>query len=68
MNISKVFLPLAVGLGTYAIIDKLFPEKVVKNSLLEDNTQLKLAKRITKKILKSKALKIAIYLRRYPAL
>ena len=61
LNISKILLPSIVGVSVYLIISELFPEKVesldkdpVKN--LKDNSRVRLARQIAKKILKDKAL------------
>ena len=65
LKFSKILLPSIVGISVYLIINTLFPEKV--ESLGKDpiktlrcGAKIKLAKKIAKKLLKDKALKIAI--------
>lgn len=67
MKVSKILLPSIVGISIYIIINKLFPEKVEgfgKDSIpaeaLRGGDRIKLVKKIVKKILKDKALKLAI--------
>lgn len=65
-TIYKILLPSIVGVSVYLIIHKFFPEKVesFEQDPLEDlrggSTQ-RLAQEIAKKILKDRALKIAIF-------
>ncbi len=68
LNVSKLLLPSIVGISIYILINKLFPEKVEsfdKDSLdplknLRGGDRMRLAKKLANKILKDKALKIAI--------
>lgn len=65
LNISKILLPSIVGVSVYIIVNRLFPEKVKgfeKDPLkdLRGGSKRNLVKEIVKKILKDKALKIAI--------
>ena len=65
LNIPKILLPSIVGVTVYIIVNKLFPEKVEsyeKDPLkdLRGGSRANLVKEIVKKILKDKALKIAI--------
>jgi hypothetical protein len=63
--IPKALAPVGVGVLTYLIANRFFPEKVEafeKDPLkdLKDDSKRKLVKKIVKKILKDKALKIAL--------
>lgn len=65
LNIPKILLPSIVGVTVYIIVNRLFPEKVEsygKDPLkdLRGGSRANLVKEIVKKILKDKALKIAI--------
>ena len=63
LNISKVLLPSIVGVSVYIIINRLFPEKVKgfeKGLRGGSGSNINLVKEIVKKILKDKALKIAL--------
>jgi hypothetical protein len=65
MSLKKILLPSLVGISVYIIINKLFPEKldnIEKDPLknLRGGSARELAKKIAEKILKDKALKIAI--------
>lgn len=65
LKFSKILLPSIVGISVYLIINKLFPEKVEslgKDPIeaLRGGGRTELAKEIAKKLLKDKALKIAI--------
>lgn len=65
LKISKILLPSIVGISVYLIVNKLFPEKLERLGKdpiksYRGGDQMKLAKQIVKKILKDKALKIAI--------
>lgn len=65
LNISKVLLPSIVGVSVYIIVNKFFPEKVKgfeKDPLksLRGGAKMNLVQEIVKKILKDKALKIAL--------
>ena len=66
-SISKLLLPTIVGISVYIIINKFFPEEVEvfqrdpqKYVRGGSQTKLLLAKRIAKKLLKDKALKLAL--------
>ena len=64
--ISRSLLPTIVGISVYIIINKFFPETVevfqTDSKYVRGGSQTKmfLAKRIAKKLLKDKALKLAI--------
>lgn len=65
LNISKILLPSLVGITVYIIINRLFPEKVEtfeKDPLksLRGGTKLNLIRSIIQKLLKDKALKVAL--------
>jgi hypothetical protein len=67
LKFPEILLPSIVGIIVYLIINKLFPEKVesLGKDPIEalrggDEMKLALAKKIAKKLLKDKALKIAI--------
>jgi len=67
-NISKVLLPSLVGISVYLTIRKLFPEKVENwekdpdpiKGLRGGSARIRLIKKLTERILKDRALKIAI--------
>jgi hypothetical protein len=66
-NLSKILLPTVIGISVYLMITKLFPEEVevfqrdsLKDVDVRGGSQIKLAKWITKKLLKDKALKLAL--------
>jgi hypothetical protein len=69
VSVSRIVLPTIIGLSVYSIISRFFPEEieVFKEDLPKDvrgGSQIELTKwitrRITKKLLKDKALKLAI--------
>jgi hypothetical protein len=65
LNISKILLPSIVGIVVYLTINKLFPEKLEsweKDPIkgLRGGDRMRLVKQITERLLKDKALKIAI--------
>jgi hypothetical protein len=65
LKFSKILLPSVIGISVHLIINELFPEKVASlgkgpMERLRGADQMKLAKKIAKKLLKDKALKIAI--------
>jgi hypothetical protein len=64
-SISKILLPTIVGISVYIIIIKLFPEEVEvfqrdPRKDVRGGSQIEWTKRITKKLLKDKALKLAL--------
>ena len=67
MGLPKILLPSIVGVTVYIIVNRLFPEKVKEAPLKNlrgggkrDLVKANLVREIVKKILKDKALKIAI--------
>jgi hypothetical protein len=67
-SISKILLPTVVGISVYIVINKFFPEEVqvFQRDPLKDvrgvrgGSRIKLAQWIAKKLLKDKALKVAL--------
>lgn len=66
VSISKILLPTIVGISVYILINKIFPEEEVQvferdlQKDIRDGGRLELYKEFAKKLLKDKALKIAI--------
>ena len=74
LNISKIILPSIVGVSVYIVMNKLFPEKLEIREILEKDTLedskggdgtartrlIILMKHIVEKVLKDRALKVAV--------
>lgn len=60
VKVPNIILPSVVGILTYILVSKFFPEKVIKDLKYGDTVRDHLIKKIVKKMMNDRALKITL--------